>query len=92
MDDRVILPLRGTKVAAVDVAEQVTITLDSGARITVGADARLTRGPITAPGAEVRTLADAAPVLAGATVVSAVRFASGALRMVFANGWHLNGP
>ena|SRR5437879_7724645 len=94
LDDRWILPLRGSRVTAVNLDENVTITLDSGARIIVGYGAYISQGSAQAPNADLRTLADpGADVLRhwiGSPIVSAVGFKSGALRVVLGNGWHLN--
>jgi hypothetical protein len=95
LDDRWILPLRGHCVTAVDFgADVVTFVLDSGVQITVGYGASFTPGSIKAPNADVRTLAqsgkDAILRLVGILVVSAVGFKSGALRVVWPNGWQLN--
>lgn len=88
------LPLRGSTVTAVHFGETVTFVLDSAVCIVVGAGACFTAGPIRAPDADVRTLAQwgraALARSVGARVVSAVGFESGALRVVFDSGWHLD--
>ena len=94
LDDRWILPLRGSVVAAVDFGETVTFVLDSGVWIVVGGGAYLSQGSIWGPDADARTLAqlgeDVILRCVGRRVLSAVGFKSGVLRVVFSNGWHLN--
>lgn len=94
LDDRWILPLRGSRVTSVDLGENVTIVLDSGVRIIVGYGAYLSQGSIHAPDVDLRTIADGGtdvvPHWVGSQVASAVGFKSGALRVVLRNGWHLN--
>lgn len=93
LDDRWILPLRDSTVTAVEFGDNVTFVLDSGVRIVVGSGACFTEGSIRAPGVDVRTLAqwgaDLVGRSVGARVLSAVGFKSGALRVVFGNGWQL---
>lgn len=92
LEDRWVLGLRGIPVVAVPQASNPServVTLAGGADLTVNGPARLTQGPATAPGAA------ALPVeqwgeLVGATVLSAIAFKSGALRVVFSTGHHLN--
>lgn len=96
LEDRWLLPYREMQVIHVRVSYQLTLLLDSGAHVDIGAEAMLSRGPLSAPGATMDRLVPArqevAPALAlfGATVLSSVAFKSGALRLVFDTGAHLN--
>ena len=94
LDDRWILPLRGSLVTEVGWGDRVRFRLDPPGEIAVGPGALLTKGPFTAPGAEVTTLGELGPDgsqrAVGARIRSAVAFKSGALRIVLDNGWHLN--
>jgi len=95
LDDRWILPLRGAKVAraARETDGGLVLGLDSGGRIAVGPAGSLSRGPLRAPGVTVRPVADLTETevaaLAGATVLSAVAFKAGSLRIVLDSGMHL---
>jgi hypothetical protein len=94
LDDRWVLPLRGSSVTAIDVGENVVFSLDSGVRVIIGDGAYFTQGSIKAPDADVRTVrewgADVVGRAVGAKVLSAVGFKSGALRVVLSSGWQLN--
>ncbi|MEU4829910.1 DUF6188 family protein [Streptosporangium sp. NPDC023615] len=96
LEDRWILPYRGMQVVQVRVSHQLTLLLDGDAQVDIESTATLTTGPLTAPDAEPLQLAperqEVAPALAlfGATIVSSVAFKSGALRLVFDTGTHLN--
>jgi hypothetical protein len=97
LPDRWILPLEGSEVTAVDWDDDaVRFRLDTPGEITVGLEAVVTRGPLTAPGASPRTLGelgqDEIGGCIGSQVVSVVGFKNGALRVVLDNGWHLNVP
>ncbi|GAA3126158.1 DUF6188 family protein [Streptosporangium carneum] len=96
LEDRWILPYRGMQVVQVRVSYQLTLLLDGDAQVNIESAATLTRGPLSAPDAEPVQLTperqEVAPalVLFGATLVSSVAFKSGALRLVFDTGTHLN--
>ncbi|WP_425264159.1 DUF6188 family protein [Streptomyces caeruleatus] len=87
-----ILGLRGLPVTAVrhtgDPPRRV-LALAAGAELTFDAAADLTHGSASAPGA-VSVPAEQWAELVGATVLSAVAFTSGGLRVVFDSGHHLN--
>jgi hypothetical protein len=72
----------------------VRLRLDPEGEIAVGSGALLTRGPLSAPVTEVRTLGELGPEgsqhVIGTGIVSAVGFKNGALRVVFANSWQLS--
>ncbi|MEU3167273.1 DUF6188 family protein [Streptosporangium sp. NPDC006930] len=95
LEDRWLLPYRGMRVVQVQVSYQLTLLLDGDAQVTIESTATLTSGSLSAPDAEPVQLAperqEVAPALAlfGATLVSAVAFKSGALRLVFDTGTHL---
>jgi hypothetical protein len=92
LDDRWILGLRGSPVVSVSQPSEYqgfVLMLYCGAGLTIRGPAHLTYGPATAPG--VGPLPDQEwQRLVGATVVSAIAFKSGALRVVFSTGHHLN--
>ncbi|MEV4181394.1 DUF6188 family protein [Streptosporangium canum] len=96
LEDRWLLPYRGMQVVQVRVSYQLTLLLDGDVRVNIESTATLTNGPLSAPAAEPVQLAperqEVAPALAlfGATIVSSVAFKSGALRLVFDTGTHLN--
>ncbi|MEU3163784.1 DUF6188 family protein [Streptosporangium sp. NPDC006930] len=96
LEDRWLLPYRGMQVVQVQVSYQLTLLLDGDAAVNMETTATLTSGSLSAPDAEPVQLAperqEVAPALAlfGATVVSSVAFKSGALRLVFDTGTHLN--
>ncbi|WP_433372132.1 DUF6188 family protein [Streptosporangium sp. CA-115845] len=74
----------------------MTLLLDGDVQVNIECTVTLTSGPLSAPNAEPVQLAperqEVAPALAlfGATIVSSVAFKSGALRLVFDTGTHLN--
>ncbi|WP_329091388.1 DUF6188 family protein [Streptosporangium sp. NBC_01469] len=96
LEDRWLLPYRGMQVVQVRVSYQLTLLLDGDAQVNIESTATLTSGPLSASGEKPVQLAperqEVAPALAlfGATVVSSVAFKSGALRVVFDTGTHLN--
>ncbi|MBG0827648.1 hypothetical protein HS041_07715 [Planomonospora sp. ID67723] len=96
LEDRWLLPYRGMQVIQVRVSHQLTLLLDGDAQVDIESTATLTRGSLSAPDAEPVRLAperqEVAPALAlfGATLLSSVAFKSGALRLVFGTGMHLN--
>jgi hypothetical protein len=94
LQDRWILPLRGDRVMTIERGDTVIFSLDSGVRIVVGTGAYFTHGVLTGPDVEKTTVAqrdddDLRRVL-GSKVLVSVGFKSGALRVVFSTGWHLN--
>ncbi|MEU8465436.1 DUF6188 family protein [Streptomyces sp. NPDC029003] len=90
LGDRWRIGLRGTPVLAVSRTEQaLSVTFADGTELTVSGPVLLTEGPATAPGAGPVT-GDGWDRLVGATVLSAVAFRTGALRLVFGTGHHLN--
>ena len=95
-DDRWWLPCWGERVIQVRVSYQLTLLFESGITVDMETEALLTHGPLRAPGASPLTLRpqlqDVAPALElfTAKVVSAVALKSGALRLVFDTGHHLN--
>ena len=92
LEDRWILGLRGSSLVAIshaqDYPEIVATTLD-GAVLTIRGPVHLAYGPATAPSA-VELPARELDGLVGATVVSAIAFKSGSLRIVFNTGHHLS--
>ncbi|OUC95133.1 DUF6188 family protein [Streptosporangium minutum] len=96
LEDRWLLPYRGMQVVQVRVSYQLTLLLDGDAQVNIESTATLTSGSLSAPDAEPVHLTperqEVAPALAlfGATIVSSVAFNSGALRLVFDAGTHLN--
>ncbi|WP_344744083.1 DUF6188 family protein, partial [Streptosporangium vulgare] len=96
LEDRWLLPYRGMQVVQVWVSYQLTLLLDGDAQVSIASTATLTGGPLSAPDAKPVQLVperqEVAPALAlfGATLVSSVVFKSGALRLVFDTGTHLN--
>lgn len=95
LDDRIILPYRHLQVTQLRIDHQLTLLLGD-AQIVVNSHARLSHGVIHTPGASVIDLwpeqQDVAPILAlfGTTVLAAVAFKTGHLRIVFSTGHHLN--
>ncbi|MET9885211.1 DUF6188 family protein [Streptomyces sp. NPDC006430] len=90
LGDRWLIGLRGTPVLAVRRTEAaLSVTFADEVVLTVAGPALLTEGPATAPGAAAVT-GDGWGRLVGSTVLSAVAFKSGALRLVFSTGHHLN--
>ena len=98
-DDRWILGLRGLSVTRIGVDFQLTLTLGLDAtswQVVLETPFQLSQGSVLAnPGLlltpESQDVAAALPLF-GATVLSAVAFKSGGLRMVFDNGIHLTCP
>jgi Family of unknown function (DUF6188) len=94
LEDRWILPLRGSQVTHVDWGDSARFRLEPPGEIAVGFGALLSHGPRSAPGAQARTLGELGQEevqrAVGTHVLSAVGFKNGALRIVFDNGWHLN--
>ena len=91
-EDRWILRLRGIPVVAASQTKErqgTVVTLSGGAEFAFAGPSLLTDGPATAPGAVPLPAEDLSKLL-GATVVSAVAFKSGLLRVVFSTGHHLN--
>ncbi|MCM2412048.1 DUF6188 family protein [Streptomyces sp. RKAG290] len=90
-DRWVLRGLRSVPVLAVSGAtdgSRLDLTLDGGTLLTVVGPVRITHGPATAPEPVVLP-AEEVGVLKGATVLSAVAFRSGSLRLVFSTGHHL---
>lgn len=95
-EDRWVLNLRGVRVSRVSIDFRLTLTLNSGWEVALEAPARLSSGSVrTDPGVlltpETQDVAVALPLF-GLTVLSAVAFKSGTLRMVFEEGTHLTCP
>lgn len=93
-EDRWITSLRGLAVTEIGISYQLTLRLDSDARVVLGCPFTLTQGVddgrqdvFLDPGRQDVT---AAIGLFGAKVLSAVAFKTGSMRLVFDNGWHLN--
>ncbi|MGW8780513.1 DUF6188 family protein [Streptomyces sp. NPDC055796] len=90
LGDRWLVGLRGIPTLAVRRTEAaLSVTFADEVVLTVAGPALLTEGPVTAPGAAAVT-GDGWGRLVGAIVLSAVAFKSGALRLVFSTGHHLN--
>ena len=95
-EERWRLPYRDLQVAQVRVSYQLTLLLDGAAQVSFETEVLLTHGPLGAPDVTPIHLdperQDVAPALAlfSATVLSAVAFKTGALRLVFDTGTHLN--
>ncbi len=86
--------LRGQAVTRISIDYQLTLLLDSDARVVLGCPFELTQG---ANGTREPVVLDpgrqdvvAALGLFGAKVLSAVAFKAGSMRLVFDNGCHLN--
>ena len=91
-DRWVLRGLRSAPVLAVTAApdgSRLDVTLGGGARLVVVGPVRITCGPATAP-EPVDLPAGGTVAVVGATVLSAVAFRSGSLRVVFSTGHHLN--
>jgi hypothetical protein len=94
--DRWILELRGSPVVSIVVSRdfdrhETALVLEYDSLLEIKGQAFLTQGASSAPGA-VRLPDEEWQGLVGATVVSAVAFKSGALRVVFSTGHHMNVP
>lgn len=68
---------------------RLDLSLGGGARLVVVGPVRITYGPATAP-EPVGLPAGGTDALVGATVLSAVAFRNGSLRVVLSTGHHLN--
>ncbi|MET7304126.1 DUF6188 family protein [Embleya sp. NPDC005575] len=90
--DRWILNLRGRRVAEVALEPHPALSLDSGWDVVLEGPAFLSHGSaLTNPALPLSpTSRSTASQLLGTSVLSAVAFKSGALRMVFDAGLHLN--
>nr|WTB33331.1 DUF6188 family protein [Streptomyces sp. NBC_00830] len=93
MEDRWVLRgLRTVPVLAVSHTPDgsgLSLTLEGGVELAIVGPVRITHGPAAAPGAVALPVGEA-DALVGATVLSAVAFRSGSLRVVFSTGHHLN--
>ncbi|MER5783297.1 DUF6188 family protein [Streptomyces mobaraensis] len=92
LDDRWLIRLRGVPVVAATQTSDgrgLTVTFGSGAVLTTSGPTLLTDGPATAPGAVALPTQEVVSLI-GSTVLSAVAFKFGSLRMVFSTGHHLN--
>ncbi|WP_328963571.1 DUF6188 family protein [Streptomyces virginiae] len=90
LGDRRRIGLRGSPVRAVSRTEAaLSVTFADEVVLTVAGPVLLTDGPETAPGA-VAVGGEEWGRLVGATVLSAIVFKSGSLRLVFSTGHHLN--
>ncbi|MFD3517447.1 DUF6188 family protein [Streptomyces sp. NPDC058657] len=94
--DRWILNLRGLPVTRIVVDFQLTLVLGSAWEVILEAPVNLSHGsvrtnPPSVLNPETQDVA-AALTLFGAEIRSAVAFKSGALRLVFDTGMHLNSP
>lgn len=86
--------LRGLTVVEIGISYQLSLHLDTEARVVLGCPFKLTQvvddgrqDVILDPGRQDVT---AAIGLFGAKVLSAVASKTGSMRLVFDNGWHLN--
>ncbi|MFC1436650.1 DUF6188 family protein [Streptacidiphilus sp. N1-10] len=93
-DDRWIMNLRGLTVVGIGISYQLSLCLDTQARVVLGCPFQLTQGVgdgrrdvVLDPG---RQDVAAAIGLFGARVLSAVASKTGSMRLVFDNGCHLN--
>lgn len=90
LGDRWRIGLRGSPVLAVSRTEAaLSVTFAGEVVLTVAGPVLLTDGPATAPGA-VALAGEGWGRLVGATVLSAIVFKAGSLRLVFSTGHHLN--
>ncbi|MFJ8743244.1 DUF6188 family protein [Embleya sp. NPDC127516] len=92
--DRWILNLRGRRVAKVALEPHPAVSLDSEWEVVLKCPALLSHGSaLTNPGLPLTpTSRSIASQLLATSVLSAVAFKSGALRMVFDAGLHLKCP
>ncbi|MEU5161253.1 DUF6188 family protein [Streptomyces sp. NPDC020875] len=93
-EDRWVLNLRGLRVVKISIDFRLTLGLEEEWEVVLEAPAQLTAGSLrTNPGLplkpETQDVAAALPLF-GATILSAVAFKSGGLRMVFDSGAHLS--
>ncbi|MFC9332065.1 DUF6188 family protein [Kitasatospora sp. NPDC057015] len=90
--DRWILNLRGRRVAKVALDPHLELSLGSGWDVVLESRAVLSHGSaLTNPSIPLTpTSRNIAAQLLGTSVLSAIAFKSGALRMVFDAGLHLN--
>ena len=86
--------LRGLAITEIRISYQLSLCLDSDARVVLGCPFMVTQGTddgrqdvFLDPGRQDVT---ATIRLFGAKVLSAVAFKTGSMRLVFDNGWHLN--
>ncbi|MFF4420365.1 DUF6188 family protein [Streptomyces sp. NPDC001549] len=90
LGDRWRIGLRGSPVLAVSRTKAaLSVTFADEVVLTVAGPVLLTDGPETAPGA-VAVAGEEWGRLVGATVLSAIVFKYGSLRLVFSTGHHLN--
>ena len=86
--------LRGLTVVEIGISYQLSLHLDTEARVVLECPFKLTQ--VVDDGRQDVTLdpdrqdVTAAIGLFGAKVLSAVAFKTGSMRLVFDNGWHLN--
>ncbi|MEV5575461.1 DUF6188 family protein [Spirillospora sp. NPDC052269] len=97
-EDHWVLGYRDLVVTRICVDHRLSLLLESDVEVVLEAPAWLSSGPRTAPGIdatpldpEQQAVADALHLF-GTRIQSAVAFKSGALRLVFDNGLHLNCP
>ncbi|WP_327675587.1 DUF6188 family protein [Kitasatospora sp. NBC_00458] len=92
--DRWVPGLRGRPVTGVGTTPHLVLSLAPGWEVGVEGPALLSHGPVHAnPGLPLAPASrDLALRLLGASVLSAVAFKSGALRVVFDTGLHLTCP
>jgi len=97
-EDRYLLPYRGRQVTAIVVDHALTLVLDGDATVRIEGGATLSYLPLTAPARVEYPLQPATQEVAdalrlfGTTVLSSVAFKSGALRLAFDSGYHVNVP
>ena len=96
LEDRWILGLRGSRVVKISVDFRLALTLDSGWDVAIEGPALLSYGSALTNSCQRLTPhaqdVAAALQLFQASVVSAVAFKTGSLRLVFDTGVHLNCP
>jgi len=96
MDDRWLLGWRDRRVEQIRVDYQLTFMFSDDTELTIETPASISVGSLKAPGARAVGLVPAAGQVAAAlpllrtSVLSSVAFKSGALRVVFSAGHHLN--
>jgi hypothetical protein len=93
LDDRWILGLRGSRIEAISRDMGLTMYLDTGAEITVSGSAVVSKGAIGSNTTAVY-ITDVSDEqlrrLVGASILSAIAFKSGTLRVVLSTGQHIN--